>query len=226
MLNPGDNRSLGCFVREARLDNDFKLALYPKWHEASAVLANQVSKAKEIYFKTVTDPRIAKLLENEPLELVKLHHDWAELTDKWTADFQRISEDYAKLLVEKLLQFADCLDPRKKISEKIDRCFKPYVLEAENKRRSVFESFQKNLIDGLLWEHTTRDNRRVEEGQPSVGNSTNHETLAEHQDPPKALNWDDYVSMKFASTKSVIDELRAESPITANEEDDQVRSFN
>jgi hypothetical protein len=229
MLNPGDNRKLGCFVREAKIDNNFKLALYPKWSEVSAMMSSQICKAKEYYFKAINEPRITKLLEQNPLELAKLHHDWSELTDNWTSEFQRMSEVYTKNLLEKLVQFTDCLDPKKKISEKIERCFKPYVLEAENKRRSVFESFQKNLIDGLLWEHTTRENRKVEKGQPSVGNSTNHETSADNQPSVNApaLSWSDYVDMKFASSTSAIDQLRAETILTENkEEDDQVRSVN
>lgn len=225
MLNPGDNRNLGCFVREARIDNDFKLALYPRWLDASSVLGNLFCKTKEYYYKMVTDPQVERRIKGKPLELAKLHHDWAELTDQYTSEMDRISRDYSAKLLQKLNEFANRLDPNKRIANKIERCFKPYVEEAEKKRKSIFEDFQKNLIDGLLWEHTTRDNRRVEEGQPSVGNNQNAEP--EHQASVTALNWDDYIGTKFASSKSAIDNLRADNAPTGNgEEDDQVRSVN
>jgi hypothetical protein len=226
MLNPTDNRTLGCFVKEDRLDNDFKLALYPRWHETSFVLTKEICKTKELYFKMVTDPRIAERTSQAPLDLVKLHHDLAEVTDKWIGEFQRISSEYGRQVEEKFKQFADSIDSRGRIAAKVDRCFKPYVQEAENKRRSVFESFQRNLIDGLLWEHTTRENRRVEEGQPSVGNSTNHETSADNQGSVPQLQWDDYADMNFASSRSAVDERSPEKPVTETVEDDQVRCLN
>ena len=227
MLNPTDNRTLGCFVKEDRLDNDFKLALYPRWHETSFVLTKEICKTKELYFKMVTDPRIAERTSQVPLDLVKLHHDLAEVTDKWIGEFQRISSEYGKQVEEKFKQFADSIDSRGRIAAKVDRCFKPYVQEAENKRRSVFESFQRNLIDGLLWEHTTRENRRVEEGQPSVGNSTNHDTQEETTNQEdKKLDWDEYRQMHFASVKSNVEQRNQDRIGTENPEDDQVRSVN
>ena len=231
MLNPGENRTLNCFVKESRIDNDFKLTMYPRWNEALYVLTNEVCKTKELYYKMCIDPRIEAKIAGSPLELIKLHHDMSELTDKWTNEFQKISNDYAETLMKKFHEFAESLDQKAngKTALKIERCFKPYVGIAENKRRSIFESFQKNLVDGLLWEHTTRDNRRVEQGQPSVGNSTTIEAEKGAVDEPKRLSWDDYADMKFASSKSAVDELRLkkENPATeTNEEDDQVRSVN
>ena len=227
MLNPGDNRTLGCFVKEARLDNDFKLALYPRWHEASDVLTREICKAKELYFKTVTDPRIRDLVQDSPLDLFKLHHDLAQLTDKWTEDFKKLSKEYADQIELKFLEFAKSLDPRGRLEAKVDRCFKPYVLEAENKRSIVFESFQRNLIDGLLWEQGNPENRRVEDGQPPVVNGPNHEAPAEHQyHDVHQLTWDDYTDLNFASSKSAVEERNPERPVTETGEDDQVSSVN
>ena len=227
MLNPGDNRTLGCFVKESRLDNDFKLALYPRWQEASWLLASEIARTKELYFKAVTDPRIAERVASSPLELAKLHHGLAEFTDKWTADFARASQEYAAQVELTFRNFAQGIESRGKIEAKIERCFKPYVQEADKNRRAVFEAAQRNLIDGLLWEHTTRDNRKVEEGQPSVCSSTNHETSADnhyHQVPQ--LSWDDYSEMNFVSSKSAVNERNPERPVTETGEDDQVSSVN
>ena len=227
MLNPSDNRSLNCFVRESVLDNDFKLALYPRWHEVAWTMTNEICRAKELYFKTVSDPRIAQLSAQAPLELVKLHHDWSQVTDKWTSELKKISEEYTKELAQKLLHFAASLDPSLRTAGKIERCFRPYVEEADKKRKSIFESFQRNLIDGLIWEHTSRENRKVEEGQPSVGNSTNHEVFAEIPRPEQqSLRWDEYTEINFASSSLPLDERNPERPATDNGEDDQVRSVN
>ena len=230
MLNPGDNKALHCFVRESTLDNDFKLALYPRWHEGIFAQGSEICKTKELYYKAVSDPRIKQRTEASPLELVKLHHDLAEQTDKWVAETQKHNTEYAEGVRRVFEQFAASLDQSGRTANKIERCFVPYVEEAERKRQSIFESFQKNLVDGLLWEHTTRDSRRVEQVQPSVGNSTNHETTGDNQPAvqlPPRLSWDDYADMKFASNKSAIEELRpANTQTEINEEDDQVRSVN
>lgn len=218
MLNPSDNRSLNCFVKESRIDNDFKLTMYPRWTEIQYTLTKEICKTKELYYKMCIDPRIKAKIDDSPLELIKLHHDMSELTDKWTNEFQKISNDYAETLMRKIHEFAESLDQTGITGLKIDRCFKPYVKEAENKRRSIFESFQKNLVDGLLWEHTTRDNRRVEQGQPSVGNSTG-EVQREGREPQDAqpLDWSNYADMKFASRPSAISE-RAEAGAVEDEE--------
>ena len=223
MLNPSDNRSLNCFVRESVLDNDFKLALYPRWHEVAWTMTNEICRAKELYFKTVSDPRIAQLSAHAPLELVKLHHDWSQVTDKWTSELKKISEEYAKELAQKLLHFAASLDASLRTAGKIERCFRPYVEEADKKRKSIFESFQRNLIDGLIWEHTSRENRKVEEGQPSVGNSTNHEVFAETPRPEQqSLRWDEYTEVNFASTAAVCEEPREDSDEKCDDLEDDV----
>lgn len=230
MLNPGDNRALHCYVRESALDNDFKLALYPRWHEGIFALGSEFCKTKELYYKVSSDPRIKQQVEANPLELVKLHHDLAEVADKLVADSQKLNAEYAEGVRRVFQQFAASLDQSGRTAAKIERCFVPYVEEAERKRQSIFESFQKNLVDGLLWEHTTRDSRRVELVQPSVGNSSNHESTRDNQPAvqlPPRLSWDDYADMKFASNKSAIEDVRlANTQTEINEEDDQVRSVN
>jgi hypothetical protein len=230
MLSPGDNKALHCFVREGNLDNDFKLALYSRWHEGLFALGSEVCKTKELYYKVITDPRIKERIEACPLELVKLHHDLAQQTDKWITEVQNRNAEHATAVRRVFQDFARSLDQSGRTGAKIERCFVPYVEEAERKRKSIFESFQKNLVDGLLWEHTTRDSRRVELVQPSVGNSSNHDTTGDNQpaaEPLQKLSWDDYADMKFASNKSAIEEVRpGNTQAEINEEDDQVRSVN
>lgn len=227
MLNPGDNRGIGCFARENLLDNDFKIALYPRWCEASSVLLDEVAKTKELYFKLTNEPRVKQRIEAAPLKLVGLHYELAQATDKLAGEIKKLTDEYAKEVEKHLINFANELDSRGGIARRIESVCKPYVQVAANERKEIFEAFQKNLIDGLLWEHTTRDNRRVEEAQPSVGKSTNHETQEEttnHEE--RKLDWDEYGQMNFASAKSNVEERNQERIGTENPEDDQVRSVN
>ena len=227
MLNPGDNRGIGCFAKERLLDNDFKVALYPRWCEASSVLVDEVAKTKELYFKLTNEPRVRQRIEAAPLKLVGLHYDLAQATDKLADEIRRVTQQYATEVERSLINFANELDTRGGIARRIESVCKPYVKVAADERKEIFEAFQKNLIDGLLWEHTTRDNRRVEEAQPSVGNSTNHETQEETTNQEdKRLDWDEYHQMHFASAKSTVEERNQERIGTENPEDDQVRSVN
>lgn len=227
MLNPGDNRGIGCFVKERLLDNDFKVALYPRWCEASSFLVDEVAKTKELYFKLTNEPRVRQRIDAAPLKLVGLHYDLAQATDKLVNEMKRVAEQYATEVERSLINFANELDTRGGIAGRIESVCKPYVKVAADERKEIFEAFQKNLIDGLLWEHTTRDNRRVEEAQPSVGNSTNHDTQEETTNQEdKKLDWDEYRQMHFASVKSNVEQRNQDRIGTENPEDDQVRSVN
>lgn len=218
---------LNCFVREGAIDNDFKMAMYPRWQEASFMVTSEVCKTKELYYKIVNEPRIKQKTDDNPLDLIKLHHDLAEITDKLSSEIKEVCQKYTDGVKKVFAQFGASLDSTGRIAAKIERCFVPYVNEAEAKRRDVFETFQKNLVDGLLWEHTTRANRRLEtQGQPSVGNG-NSTTDANPRVVPAAsrfeLKWDEYQISSFASSKSAVVQ-----PASAKneEEDDQVRSVN
>jgi hypothetical protein len=226
MLNPADNRSLNCFVKENAVDKDFKLAMYPLWNEADFVLRNEVCKAKEMYYKVSTEPRIASYLGRSSLDMIKLHHDLTQVTEKWMSEIRECSVAYATGMRQTFAQFVNSLDPSGKTDAKITRCFEPYLKEAELQRRAQFEAFQKNLVDGLFWEPSTRDNRRLEtKGQPSVGNNTTREDTGRTAVPAQAfkLNWHDYEPVHFASSRSAVVEPAAAQ---IQEEEDQVRSVN
>ena len=226
MLNPADNRSLNCFVKENAVDKDFKLAMYPSWSEADFVLRNEICKVKEMYYKVSTEPRIASFLSRSPLDLIKLHHDLTEVTEKWVSDIRECSESYATGIRQTFAQFVNSLDPSGRLDGKITRCFEPYLKEAEQQRRAQFEAFQKSIVDGLFWEPSTRDNRSLKtKGQPSVGSDTTREDLSKTapRAPAVKLEWHDYTPVHFESSKSAVVEPAAAQ---IQEEEDQVRSVN
>ena len=227
MLNPADNRSLNCYVKESSVDKDFKLAMYPLWSEADFFLRNEICKTKELYYKVITDPRIASLAGSSSLDMIKLHHDLAEVTDKWVSEIRECSEAYATGIRQTFAQFANSLDPSKRTDAKITRCFEPYLKEAELQRKAQFEAFQKNLVDGLFWEPSTQDNRRLStRRQPSVCNNTTRDNTRRQVQPtpqlPK-LEWSDYNAVHFVSMKSAVVEPAAAQ---IQEEEDQVASVN
>ena len=236
MFNPGDNKAMHCFVKENKIDNDFKLTMYPRWNRASYRLSNEICKTKEIYYKLINDTGINSKIQGSELERVKLHHDLAELTDKWIEESQKVDRNYWETLMEILKKFECSLDEKPVGSTdsitaaNISKSCTSYVDKAEKERNVIFESFQKNLVDGLLWEHTTRANRRVETGQTSVGESTVDPVNTLRVEPHR-YSWSDYTDMKFISSKSAVDEkpskIENDNPQTeTNEEDDQVPSVN
>ena len=223
MFNPGDNRSLNCFVKENYVDRDFKLATYPLWSEANFVLTNEICKVKELYYKVSTEPRIASLAGRSSLDMIKLHHDLAEVTDKWVSDIRECSEAYTTGIRQTFAQFANSLDPSKRIDAKITRCFEPYLNEAQVQRKAQFEAFQKNLVDGLFWEPSKRGNRTMSTRiQPSVCNSTTRDNTKPRVQQPELpkLDWDGYNNVHFASKVSAVvvpsDDQERESVATSN----------
>lgn len=225
MLNPADNRSLNCFVKENFVDKDFKLAMYPLWNEANFVLRNEACKAKELYYKVSTEPRIASFLSRSSLDMIKLHHDLAEVTDKWVSEIRKCSGAYGTDIRKTFAQFAEGLDSSGMIDAKITRCFEPYLEKAELQREAQFKDFQKNLVDGLFWEPSTRNNRRLStKRQPSVCDSiTRDNTRLTGQQPelPK-LDWSDYKPVHFVSMKSAV----VEPAPQIREDEEQVSSVN
>ena len=204
----------------------FWLAHDPLWNEADFVLRNEVCKTKELYYKVSTEPRIKSFLDRSPLDLVKLHHDLAEVTEKLVSGVRECSEAYYTSVRQTFAEFAQSLDPSGKMDAKISRCFEPYVNQAQEQRKALFEAFQKNLVDGLFWEPATADNRRLEtKGQPSVGNSTTRENTNRPPVPEEhvKLDWNEYNAVHFTSFKSTVVEPAAAQ---IQEEEDQVHSVN
>ena len=212
---------MGCFVKEANIDNDFKMALYPRWVEGAAVQTREICKTKEYYARIKSDPRLREQVEKNPLELLKLHHDLAQATDRHNEQAKENARAYAETVQQLFITMANRLG--RGLEERIKGPIQRYVDDAEKKRNSIFEDFNKNLIDGLLWENTTRTNRVVEQAQPSAGN----EPTQQSDQPTVPIAWEDYKDHAFKSNESALLQLRQKGPDPGNmEEDDQVRSVN
>ena len=198
MINPSDNSSLNCFVKESKFDNDYKMALYPQWSEASHIISNQICLVKETFY-AFKDKNIEEKFDVYPLAQAKLNHDLSEATERWLSEIKKVTLDYKATLTEKFNECIKSLYPRSERNLFEERL--KYIEKTQEERQKIFDSFQKSLVDRLLWEHTTLDNTREEQRQPSAVNNNSTADLSGTKTQPKHLNWTEYDTFTFASNK-------------------------
>ena len=200
MINPSDNSSLNCFVKESKFDNDYKMALYPQWSEAYHIIINQICLVKETFY-AFKDENIEQKFGAHPLAQAKLNHDLSEETEKWLSEIKKVTSDYKATVTEKFNECIKSLYPRSERNLFEGRL--KYIEKTQEERQKIFDSFQKSLVDRLLWEHTTLDNTREEQRQPfTANNNSTADISGGNRTEVKQLNWGQYDTITFAANKS------------------------
>ena len=221
-MNPTDNRSLKCYVKEYKIDNDFKFATYPAWSEIDFILRSNVCKAKELYYNVITEERIKNLPLLSSLNKSNLHRDMAEITKRWVSDIRICSEAYASNIRRTLDQFTQKLGPTCKIDDRVSE----YLKEAQDKRDAQFEVIKKRLKDDILCQPSPRENlssSMFDESLDSYDTTRENTRGTDRQPQLQKLDWSDYKPVHFVSKKSKFAEPAAAQ---IQEEEDQVSSVN
>lgn len=206
-LDPQDNKALNCFVKESKIDNDFKLSLYPDLSKVLFTVSNEVCKTKEFFYRITTHPKLRNRVEENPLKISTLLLGMSDALEHYAAQIESSSKEYSATLLKKFEELAFELDfERKKTTEgdRLSRQIKPYVDKAEKERKGIFESFKKALLDKLLWNNSTLEHSPSEARQPLRDESTVDKTMEQRAPEHK---WDDYEAYTYFSVQAVPQEV-------------------